>query len=91
MFSTPKFVTMYVFFKKIMGSTRSHPLPPGVFVQMPSPPLTRSQPIVASSVFDGWTDKDLDDEIVRLKKLLKEIERLRETPEVKIEGETPRR
>jgi hypothetical protein len=57
MFSTPKFVTMYVFFKKIMGSTRSHPLPPGM-------PTT-------SSEFDGWTDQELVNEINRLTELLK--------------------
>ena len=67
MFSTPKFVTMYVFFKKIMGSTRSHPLPPGM-------PTT-------SSEFDGWTDQELVNEINRLTELLKirdESKRLRE-------------
>ena len=57
MFSTPKFVTMYVFFKKIMGSTRSHPLPTGM-------PTT-------SSEFDGWTDQELVNEINRLTELLK--------------------
>ena len=84
MFSTPKFVRIYVFFKKIMGSTRSHPLPPGIFVKMPSPPLARSQPIsawyneaetiVAPSEFDDWTEKDFDDEIKRLQKRVKELE-----------------
>jgi hypothetical protein len=83
-FSTPKFVRIYVFFKKIMGSTRSHPLPPGIFVKMPSPPLARSQPIsawyneaetiVAPSEFDDWTEKDFDDEIKRLQKRVKELE-----------------
>ena len=83
-FSTPKFVRIYVFFKKIMGSTRSHPLPPGIFVKMPSPPLARSQPIsawyneaetiVAPSEFDDWTEKDFDDEIDRLNKRLKELD-----------------
>ncbi len=57
MFSTPKFVRIYVFFKKIMGSTRSHPLPPGM-------PTT-------SSEFDGWTDQELVNEINRLTELLK--------------------
>ena len=47
-----------------MGSSRSHPLPPGIFVEMP--PL--------SDEFDGWTDKDFDDEIRRLKKRVKELE-----------------
>ena len=84
MFSTPKFVRIYVFFKKIMGSTRSHPLPPGIFVKMPSPPLARSQPISAwyteaesisvSNAFDEWTNKELDDEISRLQKRVKELE-----------------
>ncbi len=63
-----------------MGSTRSHPLPPGIFVKMPSPPLARSQPIsawyneaetiVAPSEFDGWTDRELVSEINRLRELL---------------------
>ena len=67
-----------------MGSTRSHPLPPGIFVKMPSPPLARSQPIsawyneaetiVAPSEFDDWTEKDFDDEIDRLNKRLKELD-----------------
>jgi hypothetical protein len=47
-----------------MGSTRSHPLPTGIFVEMP--PL--------SDEFDGWTEKDFDDEIRRLKKRVKELE-----------------
>ena len=88
----PKFVRIYVFFKKIMGSTRSHPLPPGIFVQMPSPPLARSDPspawyanaetIVASSEFVGWTDRELIKEINRLREMLQvhdESKRLRET------------
>ena len=40
-----------------MGSTRSHPLPPGM-------PTT-------SSEFDGWTDQELVSEINRLTELLK--------------------
>ena len=40
-----------------MGSTRSHPLPPGM-------PTT-------SSEFDGWTDQELVNEINRLTELLK--------------------
>ena len=60
MFSTPKFVRIYVFFKKIMGSTRSHPLP----VEMPA----------TSNEFDDWTEKDFDDEIKRLQKRVKELE-----------------
>ena len=84
MFSTPKFVRIYVFFKKIMGSTRSHPLPPGIFVKMPSPPLARSQPLSAwyteaesisvSNEFSNWTEQDLNDEINRLQGRIKEIE-----------------
>ena len=67
-----------------MGSTRSHPLPPGIFVKMPSPPLARSQPISAwyteaqtidaSNEFDDWTEKDFDEEIDRLNKRLKELD-----------------
>ena len=67
-----------------MGSTRSHPLPPGIFVKMPSPPLARSQPlsawyteaetIDASNEFDNWTEKDFDEEIDRLNKRLKELD-----------------
>ena len=60
MFSTPKFVRIYVFFKKIMGSTRSHPLP----VEMPA----------TSNEFDDWTEKDFDEEIDRLNKRLKELD-----------------
>ena len=75
-----------------MGSTRSHPLPPGIFVQMPTQPLARSDPIpawyneaetiVASSEFDGWTDRELIKEINRLREMLQvhgESKRLRET------------
>ena len=71
-----------------MGSTRSHPLPAGIFVKMPSPPLARSQPISAwyteaetidaSNEFDDWTEKDFDEEIDRLNQRLKEIENERE-------------
>jgi len=67
-----------------MGCSRSHPLPPGIFVEMPSPPLVRSDPppewyanaetITTSSAFDEWTDKELDDEISRLQKRVKELE-----------------
>jgi hypothetical protein len=46
-----------------MGSTRSHPLPAGIFVEM-------------SNEFDGWTEKDFDDEIRRLKKRVKELKKL---------------
>jgi len=55
------------FSSKNMGSSRSHPLPPGIFVEMPSPPPTRSQPISA-------TNKKLEDEIKRLQKRVKELE-----------------
>ena len=47
-----------------MGSTRSHPLPPGIFVEMPA----------TSNEFHDWTHKDLDDEIDRLQKRLRELE-----------------
>jgi len=47
-----------------MGSTRSHPLPPGIFVEMPA----------TSNEFDDWTEKDFDDEIDRLNKRLKELD-----------------
>ena len=67
-----------------MGSSRSHPLPPGIFVEMSSPPLTRSDPppewyanantISTTSAFDEWTNKELDDEIKRLQKRVKELE-----------------
>ena len=59
------------FSSKNMGSSRSHPLPPGIFVQMPSPPPTRSQPI-------SVTNKELEDEIKRLQKRVKELEMQRE-------------
>jgi hypothetical protein len=55
-----------------MGSTRSHPLPPGIFVQMPSP-LPVEMP-ATSNEFDDWTEKDFDDEIDRLNKRLKELD-----------------
>jgi hypothetical protein len=55
-----------------MGSTRSHPLPPGIFVQMPSP-LPVEIP-ATSNEFDDWTEKDFDDEIDRLNKRLKELD-----------------
>jgi hypothetical protein len=70
-----------------MGSTRSHPLPPGIFVKMPSPPLARSDPspawyanaetIDASNEFDNWTEKDFDEEIDRLNKRLKELDEIK--------------
>jgi hypothetical protein len=47
-----------------MGPTRSHPLPPGIFVQMPA----------TSNEFDDWTEKDFDEEIDRLNKRLKELD-----------------
>ena len=55
-----------------MGSTRSHPLPPGIFVQMPSPPPVEIP--ATSNEFDDWTEKDFDDEIDRLNKRLKELD-----------------
>ena len=47
-----------------MGPTRSHPLPAGIFVEMPA----------TSNEFDDWTDKDFGDEIDRLNKRLREID-----------------
>ena len=47
-----------------MGPTRSHPLPPGIFVKMPA----------TSNEFDDWTEKDFDAEIDRLNKRLKELD-----------------
>ena len=44
-----------------MGSTRSHPLPPGIFVEM-------------STEFDDWTEEDFDKEIKRLRERVKELE-----------------
>jgi hypothetical protein len=51
---------------------------------MPSPPIARSQPLSAwyteaesisvSNEFDGWTEKDFDEEIDRLNKRLKELD-----------------
>jgi hypothetical protein len=50
-------------FKKKMGSTRSHPLPPGIFVEMkPSP-----------DEFDNWTEEDFDREIKRLRERVREL------------------
>ena len=47
-----------------MGSTRSHPLPPGIFVEMkPSP-----------DEFDNWTEEDFDNEIKRLWERIRELE-----------------
>jgi len=48
-----------------MGSTRSHPLPPGIFVEMPKPP---------SNEFDDWTEEDFENEIKRLRQRVKELE-----------------
>ena len=41
-----------------------HPLPTGIFVEM-------------SNEFDGWTEKDFDDEIRRLKNRVKELKKLK--------------
>ena len=60
-----------------MGCSRSHPLPPGIFVEMPSPPpewYAKAETITTSNAFDEWTDKELDDEIKRLQKRVKELE-----------------
>ena len=40
-----------------------YPIPAGIFVEM-------------SNEFDGWTEKDFDDEIRRLKKRVKELKKL---------------
>lgn len=40
-----------------------YPIPAGIFVKM-------------SNEFDGWTEKDFDNEIRRLKKRVKELEKL---------------
>jgi hypothetical protein len=47
-----------------MGSTRSHPLPTGIFVEMKPP----------SSEFDDWTEEDFENEIKRLRECIKELE-----------------
>ena len=38
-----------------------HPLPPGIFVEMPNE-------------FDDWTEEDFDNEIRRLRERIKELE-----------------
>ena len=54
-----------------MGSTRSHPLPPGIFVEMkPSP-----------DEFDNWTEEDFDNEIRRLHERIKELKSQKVTRE----------
>ena len=60
-----------------MESSRSHPLPPGIFIEMPSPTpewYAKAETITTSNAFDEWTDKELDDEIKRLQKRVKELE-----------------
>jgi hypothetical protein len=47
-----------------MGSTRSHPLPTGIFVEMKPP----------SSEFDDWTGEDFENEIKRLRERIRELE-----------------
>ena len=47
-----------------MGSTRSHPLPTGIFVEMKPP----------SSEFDDWTGEDFENEIKRLRERVRELE-----------------
>src|SRR5210317_410872 len=47
-----------------MGSTRSHPLPTGIFVEMKPP----------SSEFDDWTGEDFENEIKRLRERNRELE-----------------
>ena len=47
-----------------MGTSRSHPLPTGIFVEMkPSP-----------NDFDDWTEEDFDREIKRLRQRVRELE-----------------
>ena len=50
-----------------MGSSRSHPLPPGIFVEMKPSPYE----------FDNWTEEDFDKEIRRLKNRVKELKKLK--------------
>jgi hypothetical protein len=78
MFSTPKFVRIYIFFKKIMGSTRSHPLPPGIFVEMPTTP----------NEFENCSTQDLEHEINRLKERLREIDETKKQRGMRIDYET---
>jgi hypothetical protein len=47
-----------------MGSTRSHPLPTGIFVEMKPP----------SNEFDDWTGEDFENEIKRLRERIRELE-----------------
>jgi hypothetical protein len=47
-----------------MGTSRSHPLPTGIFVEMKSSP----------NEFDDWTEEDFDKEIRRLRQRVKELE-----------------
>ena len=47
-----------------MGCSRSHPLPAGIFVEMPA----------TSNEFDDWTEKDFDAEFDRLNKRLRELD-----------------
>ena len=62
-----------------MGSSRSHPLPAGIFVEMESPlyKYVVSLPgdfLDPDTEFENWSVKDLDDEIDRLNKRIGEIE-----------------
>ena len=62
-----------------MGSSRSHPLPEGIFVEMESPlyKYVVSLPgdfLDPDTEFENWSIKDLDDEIDRLNKRIGEIE-----------------
>jgi len=47
-----------------MGTSRSHPLPTGIFVEMKS----------SQNEFDDWTEEDFDREIKRLRQRVKELE-----------------
>jgi len=64
MCSIPKWSIEIIYLRKNMGSTRSHPLPAGIFVEMPA----------TSNEFDDWTEKDFDAEIDRLNKRLRELD-----------------
>ena len=57
-----------------MGSTRSHPLPPGMSS--------------SSSEFDGWTTQELVSEINRLTELLKIRDESKRLREIRIDYET---
>jgi hypothetical protein len=61
-----------------MGSTRSHPLPPGIFVEMPTTP----------NEFENCSTQDLEHEINRLKERLREIDETKKQRGMRIDYET---